>query len=74
MLPVQVRMARAALGWTVRVLAERANVSHDTIVRFERGDELKVNTTLAIQNALVTAGIEFIGDSEDAPGVRLRTK
>ena len=31
-------MARAALNWTVRDIADRAGVSHDTIVRIEGGD------------------------------------
>ena len=40
-LPVQCRMARAALGMGVRELASAAKVSTDTVARFERGEELK---------------------------------
>jgi transcriptional regulator with XRE-family HTH domain len=72
MFPVQVKMARAALGWTVRLLAEKAGVSHDTIVRFERGDDLKPSTVEAIKRALEKAGIEFLGTPEDGLGIRLR--
>ena len=43
-MPVQCRMARAALGWGVRELAAAAKVSTDTVARFERGDELKERT------------------------------
>ena len=39
MLPVQCRMARAALGLSVKKLAVAARVAPQTIVRFERGDK-----------------------------------
>ncbi len=68
-LPVQCRMARAALGWGVRELAGFAKVSIDTVVRFERGDELKERTIDALQRALETAGVEFTNG--DRPGVRV---
>src|ERR1700719_3496870 len=68
-LPVQCRMARAALGLGVRELAAAAKVSIDTVARFERGDELKERTVDALQRALEAAGIEFTNG--DQPGVRL---
>ena len=43
-LPIQCRMARAALGLGVRELAAAAKVSIDTVARFERGEELKERT------------------------------
>ena len=58
-LPVQCRMARAALGLGVRELAAAAKVSIDTVARFERGDELKERTIDALQRALEAAGVEF---------------
>jgi transcriptional regulator with XRE-family HTH domain len=70
-LPVQCRMARAALGLGVRELATAAKVARDTIVRFERGDELKERTVDAIRDALESAGVEFIDDNGGGPGVRL---
>jgi transcriptional regulator with XRE-family HTH domain len=69
LLPVQCRMARAALGLGVRELAAAAKVSIDTIARFERGDELKERTIDALQRALEAAGVEFTNG--DKPGVRL---
>ncbi len=57
LLPVQCRMARAALGWGVRELAAAAKVSIDTVARFERGDELKERTIEALRGG---------------PGVRLQ--
>jgi transcriptional regulator with XRE-family HTH domain len=68
-IPVQCRMARAALGLGVRELAAAAKVSTDTVARFERGDELKGRTIDALQRALEAAGVEFTNG--DKPGVRL---
>jgi transcriptional regulator with XRE-family HTH domain len=68
-IPVQCRMARAALGLGIRELALAAKVSIDTITRFERGDQLKERTIEAIQRALELAGVEFTNG--DQPGVRL---
>jgi transcriptional regulator with XRE-family HTH domain len=70
MLPVQCKMARAALGLGVRDLAALAKVSTDTISRLERGEELKPRTVDAIQGALDRAGVEITNG--DQPGVRLR--
>jgi len=72
LLPVQCRMARAALGMGVRELAVAAKVSVDTVARFERGDELKERTIDALQRALEAAGVEFIDENGGGPGVRLR--
>ena len=69
LVPVQCRMARAALGLGVRELAAAAKVSIDTVARFERGDELKQRTVDALQRALEAAGVEFTNG--DQPGVRL---
>jgi transcriptional regulator with XRE-family HTH domain len=71
-LPVQSKMARAALGLGVRELAAAAKVSVDTVARFERGEELKERTVEALQNVFVHAGIEFINENGGGPGVRLR--
>jgi transcriptional regulator with XRE-family HTH domain len=69
LVPVQCRMARAALGLGIRELAAAAKVSIDTVARFERGDELKERTIDALQRALEAAGVEFTNG--DQPGVRL---
>ncbi len=69
LLPVQCRMARAAVGLGIRELAAAAKVSMDTVARFERGEELKERTIEALQRALEAAGVEFTNG--DQPGVRL---
>ena len=68
-MPVQCRMARAALGLGIRELARAAKVSIDTVTRFERGDLLKERTIEAMQRALEAAGVEFTNGNQ--PGVRL---
>jgi transcriptional regulator with XRE-family HTH domain len=56
----------------VRELAELSKVSTDTIVRFERGEELRPRTVEALQAALEAAGVLFIDQNGEGPGVRLR--
>jgi len=54
-------MARTALKWTIRDLAEEAGVSPDTIMRVEKGDPLvKHPSWVAVQGALENAGVELI--------------
>ncbi|QGZ37539.1 helix-turn-helix domain-containing protein [Stappia indica] len=65
-------MARAALGLGVRELAEMAMVAPATISRLERGEELKPRTVEAIRAALEAAGVIFIDENGEGPGVRLR--
>lgn len=65
-------MARAALGLGVRDLAALAKTSPDTIARLERGEELKERTIDAIRTALENAGVIFIAENGEGPGVRLR--
>lgn len=71
---VQSKMARAALGWGVRDLAREAGVSVDTISRLERGDEIMPRTLAAIRTALEAAGVIFIDQNGNGPGVRLRDR
>jgi DNA-binding XRE family transcriptional regulator len=69
---VQLKMARAALGLTVRDAATLGNVSHDTIVRIEKGETVKPSTIDAIRSALEEAGVEFIAENGGGAGVRLK--
>jgi transcriptional regulator with XRE-family HTH domain len=71
--PMQVRMARAALGWGVRELGMKAGISANTVSRFENGGGALVETVIQIEAALEKAGIVFISaDQQRGPGVRLR--
>jgi transcriptional regulator with XRE-family HTH domain len=66
-------MARAAHASGVRDLALAAQISPDTVARFERGEKLRQDTIRAIQRALEAAGCEFIIEDEcGGTGMRLR--
>ena len=66
---IQIRMARAAVGWGVRELAKKAGVTANTVTRIENGADAKQSTMERLQHALEAAGIEFTNG--DQPGVRL---
>jgi DNA-binding XRE family transcriptional regulator len=67
----QVRMARAALKWTVQDLATRAAISKNTVVAVEAGRESHTATLAAIERALEQGGVEFIAENGGGRGVRL---
>lgn len=71
---LQLRSARHALRMSVEQLSEASGVSVRTIKRMEAEDGIPNSTRpnlLAIETALVAAGIEFIGTPEDRPGIRI---
>jgi len=68
-------MARAALNWTVRDLAEAAGVHRNTITNLETGRYAGDAATLAtLETVLRRAGIDFIDENGGGPGVRLRNR
>jgi len=69
---IQVKMARAALGWGVRELAAQAGIAANTVSRFENGADALGDTLLKIQRTLERAGIEFIDENGGGPGVRFK--
>jgi transcriptional regulator with XRE-family HTH domain len=71
----QVRMARAALNWTVRDLAAATGLHRNTITNIEVGRYAGDPATLAlIEKVLRKAGVEFIDENGGGPGVRLRKR
>ncbi len=61
MLPVQCKMARAAIGWSVRDLAKVSGTSANTVSRFETGKDSYTSTAQKLERALIESGkIEFI--------------
>ena len=73
----QIRMSRAALEWSIPELSERSSVSVSTIKRLESEEGFKKATEAnlrLIRETLQAAGIEFIGDAGEGPGVRLWSK
>lgn len=64
MTPKQCKMARVALDWTVRQLAEKANVMPNTVSNFENGRGAHINTAKALEQALLSSGkVRFEGDN-----------
>jgi transcriptional regulator with XRE-family HTH domain len=54
-------MARAALDWTVKDLAEKAEVGISTVVRFEAGRDKPIAATIAaMQRCLEAGGVRLI--------------
>jgi predicted transcriptional regulator len=71
----QVKAARALLAWSQTDLALRSGVSEPTVKRLESQDgELggRAETGEKIVSALEAAGIIFVAENGDGPGVRLR--
>ena len=73
MTSAQVRMARAALNWTVRDLAAATGLHRNTITNIEVGRYVGDPATLAlIKDVLTREGVQFIDENGGGAGVRLR--
>lgn len=70
--PAQCRAGRG-LYRSQEQLAEAANVGPSTVRNFEAGRSIPMSNNLtAIQKALEAAGVIFIAENGEGPGVRLR--
>ncbi|MBS7544361.1 helix-turn-helix transcriptional regulator [Ancylobacter oerskovii] len=71
----QCRAARALVELDQAALAEAAGVSRNVIVDFEKGRRTPTRNNLAaIQAALEAAGVIFVAENGEGPGVRLRKR
>ena len=68
----QLRAARALLDWTVRELAEQAEVHRNTITRAETDATAHGHAVAQVVLTLEAAGVEFTNGEQ--PGVRLRKR
>ena len=71
----QLRAARSLLGWSQNELANASGVAIATIKRMEGGRGLAktaAENVWKVQQALEDAGVIFIDEDEEGPGVRLR--
>jgi transcriptional regulator with XRE-family HTH domain len=71
----QLRAARALLGWSQGELAGASGLAIATIKRMEsaRGPmKSSAENVLKVQQAMEDAGVIFIDEDEEGPGVRLR--
>jgi transcriptional regulator with XRE-family HTH domain len=63
------------LDWSQSELAGRSNLSESTIRDFEKGRRIPTpNNLAAIRAALEAAGVIFVEENGEGPGVRLRKK
>ncbi|MGE7473259.1 helix-turn-helix transcriptional regulator [Bosea sp. NPDC003192] len=71
--PSQIRGARAMISMTQAALAEAAGISTTALNNIERGAaDPKASTLTAIQKALEAAGVIFVPENGEGPGVRLK--
>ena len=74
----QLRAARALLGWSQEELASASGVSKPTIARLELGESGTVGgyvgTREKLKAALEAAGVIFVEENGEGPGVRLRKR
>ena len=71
----QVKAARALLGWAQDDLARKSGVSKPTVARLESSDgELGgyADTQRRIVETLEKAGVIFVKENGEGPGVRLK--
>jgi transcriptional regulator with XRE-family HTH domain len=71
-----IRAARGLLNWTREALSERAGVGVRTLERIENGkiDRPQAATAARIRQSLEDAGVVFIPENGDGPGVRLKRR
>jgi ribosome-binding protein aMBF1 (putative translation factor) len=70
----QIRAARAMLRWSSSDLSEKSGVGTATIKRLEVQEgipNVNIKTLISLKKALEASGIEFTGDPDSTPGVRL---
>lgn len=71
--PEQSRAARGLLDWSRDQLAEAAGIPKRTIMRFEgREVEPRGSTLAGLRAAFEAAGVLFVSENGEGPGVRLR--
>ena len=71
----QIRAARGLIRWSAETLAERSKLGVATVRRAESVDGLPTITEAniaAIRAALEAAGVIFVAENGEGPGVRLR--
>ena len=74
---MQIKAARSLLGWSAQDLADKSSVAVVTVRRYELAEGVpdgRVVPLMKIKMTLEAAGIEFIGDPLESPGVRLHLK
>lgn len=69
--PTQIRMARAALGWSIKDLSEKTNLHRNTIYAAEKkGAIVSEATSNLLRNIFQENGLMLIDQDEFGPGIR----
>ncbi|WP_424139104.1 transcriptional regulator [Roseomonas chloroacetimidivorans] len=75
MTPEQCQAARSLLGWTEWDLALHSGVTVGTVMYFEMGNGRPRRATVsALHAALEAAGVIFVDENSERPGVRLKKR
>jgi hypothetical protein len=72
---VQIRAARALLGWSARILSEKSGVSIPTVQRMEKVAGVPASlgpNLMAVQKTMENSGVEFISENGSGVGVRFK--
>jgi ribosome-binding protein aMBF1 (putative translation factor) len=72
MIEGQWRAARALIGWSQSDLAEKIGAASLTIKRLESGQSISQDMRNRAKAALESAGVIFVEENGEGPGVRLR--
>ncbi|MEP5937625.1 MAG: helix-turn-helix transcriptional regulator [Erythrobacter sp.] len=70
----QIKAARAALGWTIKQVAEEAGIGSATLKRYEATSGIpksRKGHLGRLREHFEASGIEFIGSPDDRPGIRI---
>lgn len=70
---LQLRLGRTGLGWGVRDLGRRTGISPATITRIEKGNAANQATLRTLADELSAAGVTFLEDDGDGPGIRVKS-
>src|SRR5262245_39219153 len=69
----QCRAGRALVDWSRDEMGRQAGVAARTILEFERGARVpRTATKAALRRSLEAAGVIFLDENGEGPGVRLR--
>lgn len=71
---VQIKAARAVLGWSVADLAELTGIGTATINRYEAADGVpksRKGHLQTLRRLFESQGIAFVGSPTDGPGIRV---
>ena len=71
--PEQVRDARKLLRWSLDRLAGEVGISSKSMAQFEQTGQVPIKMDLsALRASLEAAGVIFVEENGEGPGVRLR--